>query len=69
MTRQDENTDKKLDEIVDLLTRIRNLMILNLAYTEAPHERIARAAKIQTSKLYDIIPKQAKNKKQNKEEK
>lgn len=53
---------KKLDEIIKLLTSIRNLMILNLVYTQAPKANIARAAHIQKSKLYEIIPKQQKKK-------
>lgn len=50
-------------ETNELLIAIRNLMILNLAYAKVPHQRIAKAAKIRKSKLYDIIPKQGKNKK------
>jgi len=62
----EKNKDKTLEqfsEITCLLKSIRDLMILNLSYTKAPHENIARAAHIQTSKLYDIIPKRKGKKK------
>lgn len=56
-------TSKQLNELIKLNQSIRDLLILSLSYTPAPHEKIARAAHIQTSKLYEIISKQGKKKK------
>jgi len=57
--------NKKLGEIVKLQESIRNLLVLNLSQTKAPHKNIAKAAGIQTSRLYKIIPKGKKTSKSN----
>lgn len=56
----DEKISKQLKELIELSTSIRNLLILNVSKIDIPHEKIARAAHIQTKKLYEIIPKQKK---------
>lgn len=53
---------KKLDEIIKLQTAIRNLLILDLAAQKPPHVNIAKAAGIQKSKIYTIVPKLKKSK-------
>jgi len=58
-----EEINKKLNEIVRLQEAIRNLLVLNIAQTDAPHKNIAKAAGIQTSRLYKIIPKGKKRSK------
>ena len=70
MAKENEKDSKQLKEMIELSTAIRNLLILNLSKTDVPHEKIARAAHIQTKKLYEIIPKQKKpTKNKNKEKK
>jgi len=61
-----EKPSKQLKELIEISTAIRNLLILNLSKTDVPHEKIARAAHIQTKKLYEIIPKQKKQTKNKK---
>lgn len=59
---------KQNEEITCLLKSIRDLLILNLSLTNTPHQNIAKAAHIQKSKLYKIIPKRKKNNKKNSSE-
>mgnify|MGYP001580699145 CR=1 FL=1 len=58
-----EEISKKLNELIRLQESVRDLLILNLSQTNAPHQNIARAAGIQTSRLYKIIPKGKKHSK------
>lgn len=58
-----DEINKKLSEIVKLQESLKNLFILSLAQAGAPHQNIAKAAGIQTSRLYKIIPKAKKRSK------
>lgn len=51
------------DKTNDLLTSIRNLLILQLSTSNVPVLSIVKAAKIRTNDIYKIIPKTQTKKK------
>lgn len=69
MAKEIEKDSKQIKELIELSNAIRNLLILNISKMDVPHEKIARAAHIQTKKLYEIIPKQKKPAKSKSKEK
>ncbi len=62
MSKPTNDISKKMDELIKLETAVRNLLVLYLGQSKVPHKAIAKAAGIQTKRLYQIIPKGKKSK-------
>jgi len=60
MNKENEKISKQLNELIELSSAIRNLLILSVSKTDIPHGKIAKAAHMRKEKLYDYIPKQKK---------
>ncbi|BDQ31302.1 hypothetical protein NZNM25_03030 [Nitrosopumilus zosterae] len=56
----EEQMVKKLNEIKDLLMALRDLSMLQASYSDIPTDKISKAAHMQKSRVYEIIPKQKK---------